>query len=123
MFYNALTANSPLYRITSDNTLWPTPLLGQGAHYSQGGRFNRINQPTVYCSEDPLVVIAEAAFYSALTLQRKISYQRLIPMTYPLATHYKLWSFQIDPPPPVIDLDHADARGVIASCPNIMLHF
>ena len=122
MFYNNLTGTTALYRVTSPNTNWPSPLLGQGAHYSQGGRFNRINQATVYCSEDPLVVIAETAFYSALTWLRTISYQRLVPMTYPLISTHILWSFRIDPPPPVIDLEHPGARAAFQYPPYFLLN-
>ncbi len=122
MFYNNLTGNTPLYRVTSPNTHWPSPLLGQGAHYTQGGRFNLINQATIYCSEDPLVVIAETAFYEALNWLRAISYQRLLGINYPLVSKHILWSFRIDPPPPIIDLEHPVARAAFQYPPYFLFN-
>ncbi len=107
--YFPLTDATNLYRVTSDGTAWPTPLLGQGAYFTQGGRYNRVGQPTVYCSNDPLVVLAEAAYYQALQWQQRLSVYRFNPMTYPLVSHHKFWCFQIDPSPSIVDLQSVNA--------------
>ncbi len=100
MYYSP-AAGTRLYRVTSPDTAWPTPLLGRGAYYTHGGRYNRVGQATVYCSEDPLVVITEAAFYQSLEWQHRISGQRLSAMTYPLISDHILWCFTLDPSPPL----------------------
>ena len=64
--YYPLAAGARLYRVTDSRTNWPAPLLGHGAYFTKGGRYNYASEPTVYCAEDPLVVLAEAAFYEAL---------------------------------------------------------
>ena len=87
--YYTLNAGARLYRVTATNTDWPTPLLGQGAFFNHGGRFNRAAQATVYCSEDPLVVITEQAFYQALDWHRAISSQRLNPMAFDFNSSYR----------------------------------
>lgn len=60
--YYQLAAGTRLYRVTASGVNWPTPLLGHGAYYTKGGRYNYATQATVYCAEDPVVVLAEAAF-------------------------------------------------------------
>src|SRR4051794_18981057 len=55
--YYPLAPDARLYRLTGPQVAWPTPVLGQGAYFTHGGRFNRAGQATVYCSEDPIVVI------------------------------------------------------------------
>lgn len=47
------------YRVTDRGRSWPDVLSGAGAYFSFGGRYNRVQQKTVYASEDPLVSIAE----------------------------------------------------------------
>jgi hypothetical protein len=96
--YYTLGAGARLYRVTSPNTAWPTLLRGEGAYFTHGGRYNRAGQATVYCSEDPVVVITEAAFYRALEWQYRISVQQFHPMTYPLVSDHTLWCFTLDPP-------------------------
>jgi hypothetical protein len=118
--YYALSAGARLYRVTSPNTAWPAPLLGLGAYFTHGGRYNRAGQATVYCSEDPLVVITEAAFYEALEWQRRISVQRYYPMTYPLVSDHVLWCFTLDPPPPLIDLEHHQAQHTFQYPPHLI---
>jgi len=118
--YYALGAGARLYRVTSPSTTWPTPLLGQGAYFTHGGRYNRAGQATVYCSEDPLVVITEAAFYQSLVWQLRISAQRFSAMTYPLVSDHILWCFVLDPPPPLIDLEHRQAQHTFQFPPHLV---
>src|SRR5882724_3349145 len=120
--YYPLAAAAGLYRITGPGVNWPTPLLGHGAYFTKGGRYNNVSQPTVYCAEDPLAVLAEAAFYEALEWQSKISAHMLNPVTYPLVSSHKLWCFSIDPPPAVVDLEDVQAVAVFQHTPHMLLN-
>jgi hypothetical protein len=119
MHYN-LAAGTALYRVTGAGVVWPTPLLGLGAYHTKGGRYNYPAEPTIYCTEDALAVIAEAAFYQALEWQEKISRHRLRPVTYPLVSKHKLWSFSLDPSPHIIDLEHPQALALFQHTPHML---
>ena len=118
--YYPLAAGARLYRVTRPGVLWPTPLHGTGAYFTKGGRYNYPTEPTVYCTEDPLAALAEAAFYEALEWQVKISTHRFNPITYPLVTAHKLWCFSIDPAPAVIDLEHPQAIAQFQHTPHML---
>lgn len=120
--YYSLSAGALLYRVTSPGVVWPTPLLGLGAYFTKGGRYNYASEPTVYCSEDPLAALAEAAFYEALEWQAKISTHRFNPVAYPLVSIHKLWCFSIDPAPTIIDLEHAQATVLFQHTPHMLLN-
>lgn len=81
--YYAISPATPLYRVTSLHETWPNPLGGLGAYYTHG-RYNGPHQQTVYASDDPLVVITEAAFYQALEWFRTIAANHVVPVRYPL---------------------------------------
>jgi hypothetical protein len=91
-----------------------------GAYFTKGGRYNYAAEPTVYCAEDPLAVLAETAFYDALEWQEKISVHRFNPVAYPLVLTHKLWCFSIDPAPAVIDLDSAPAITQFQHTPHVL---
>lgn len=110
--YYPLASGARLYRVTDSGVNWPTPLLGLGAYFNKGGRYNNASDPTVYCAEDPLAVLAEAAFYEALEWQDRISAHRLNPVTYPFVTTHKLWCFSIAPAPAVVDLEDPQAVAI-----------
>ena len=59
--YYALAPGARLYRITETGVAWPTPVLGQGAFFNSGGRYNYPRHETVYCAEDPLAAICGAS--------------------------------------------------------------
>jgi hypothetical protein len=120
--YYTLAPGARLYRITANGVNWPTPVLGQGAYFTKGGRYNYAGHATVYCAEDPLAVIAEAAFYDALDWQLRISKHRLNPVTYPLVSTHQLWCFSIDPPLAIIDLEHAQAIRQFQHTPHMLLN-
>ncbi len=120
--YYTLGAGARFYRVTSADTNWPTPLLGEGAYFTHGGRYNRAGQPTVYCSEDPLVVITEAAFYQSLEWQLRISMQRSNAMTYPLVSDHILWCFMLDPPPTLVDLESNQAQHTFQYPPHLIFN-
>ncbi len=113
-----------LYRVTSAATSWPMPVTGHGAYYvsSQGNRYNRTDQLTVYCSEDPVVAITEGAFYQAMKWHNAMAYSRFNPITYPLKSEHILWAFRIDPLPAVVDLENAAALARFSHQPHILLN-
>ncbi len=104
--YYRLVSGTPLYRVTSQGVDWPNPVRALGAFYTAGGRYNGPSQPTVYCTEDPISAIAEAAFYEALEWQYKISRHRNLAVSYPLVSTLRFWAFSISPAPTIIDLAH-----------------
>jgi hypothetical protein len=120
--YYPLADGARLYRVTGPGVNWPTPLLGLGAYFTKGGRYNYASEPTVYCAEDPLVVLAEAVFYEALEWQAKISAHRFNPVAYPLVSSHKLWCFSIDPAPAIIDLEHAQAVALFQHTPHMLIN-
>ncbi|MCI0462246.1 MAG: RES family NAD+ phosphorylase [Gemmataceae bacterium] len=119
--YHPIGQGTPLYRVTSLSEAWPNPLLGLGAYFTQGGRYNRPQQQTVYTSDDPLVAITEAAFYQALNWHRRLALHRFLPVAYPLESEHWLWCFTLDPAPPVIDLLHANAQHAFPHPPHLLL--
>jgi hypothetical protein len=120
--YYPLAADARLYRVTGPGEVWPTPLHGLGAYFTKGGRYNYATEATVYCAEDPLVVIGEAAFYDALEWQMGISNHRFNPVNYPLLSRHKLWCFSIAPAPVIVDLEHADAIAQFQHTPHMLLN-
>ncbi len=120
--YYALARGTALYRVTSPGVNWPTPLKGRGAYFTKGGRYNNVAQPTVYCAEDPLAALAEAAFYDALDWQARISTHRFNPVVYPLVSIHKLWCFSLDPAPVIIDLEDVQAIALFQHTPHMLLN-
>jgi len=113
-----------LYRVTSAATVWPNPVKGHGAYYisKQGNRYNRTDQLTVYCSEDPVVAITEGAFYQAIKWHHEMANSRINPITYPLRSEHILWVFRIDPLPSVVDLESAAAMAHFSYQPHLLLN-
>jgi RES domain-containing protein len=111
-----------LYRVTRPDTVWPAPVQGLGAFYTPrgGSRYNRIHQLTVSCSEDPLVAITEAAFSQALKWREAIASSLVHAVTYPLRSEHLFWAFQINPRPPVIDLEHTNAIATFGYSPHVV---
>lgn len=111
-----------LYRVTRPNMVWPDPVRGRGAFYTstEGSRYNRIQQLTVRCSEDPLVAITEAAFYQALKWREAIASSLIHAVAYPLRSEHLFWAFQINPHPPVIDLEHTIASANFGYSPHVL---
>jgi RES domain-containing protein len=120
--YYTLAPGARLYRITGTGDNWPAPVLGLGAYFTRGGRYNNAGQATVYCAEDPLAAIAEAAFYESLEWQLRISKHRLNPVTYPLISRHQIWCFSIDPAPALIDLEHPQAITQFQHTPHMLLN-
>jgi RES domain len=120
--YHRILPDTKLYRVTSLRTDWPTPLHGLGAYFTKGGRYNRIYQPTVYCSDDPLVAIAEAAFYQSREWHEKISVYRVNPVPYPLITSHRLWCFAFKTLLSLIDLMSDNAFFRFQFSPHMLLN-
>jgi hypothetical protein len=120
MYYQIGAGN--LYRVTKPETFWPNPVQGVGAFYTPkgGSRYNEPHQQTVSCSEDPLVAIAEAAFYQALKWREAIASSLIHAVTYPLRSEQLFWAFRIDPLPPVVDLEHAIAVASFGYSPHVV---
>jgi hypothetical protein len=106
--HHAIRPGTLLYRVTRPDETWPEVLRGLGAFYTEGGRYNTAHQATVYASEDALVAITEGAFHQARAWQTEVA-RFPTPGTYPFVSEHWLWCFTIDPPPPVIDLEHSGA--------------
>jgi hypothetical protein len=121
MYYN-LGPAARLYRITGTDVNWPDPVLGLGAYFNKGGRYNYPGHATVYCAEDPLAVIAEAAFHESLEWQLKISAHRWDAVNYPLISTCQFWCFSIDPAPTIIDLEHSQAIRQFQHTPQMLLN-
>ncbi len=119
--YHAIAPGTPLYRVTRLDEMWPGPLLGLGAYFTRGGRYNRPHQQTVYASDDPLVAIVEAAFYQALDWQRRIALHCFLPVGYPLESEHRLWCFTINPAPPVIDLLNPASQHLFPHQPHLLV--
>jgi len=120
--YHSIPPGTRLYRVTRLDEIWPEPLKGLGAFYTEGGRYNRVRQPTVYASDDPLVPITEVAFHQARVWQNAIAMFHVRPADYPLRSQHMFWSFTIDPPPAVIDLEHPSALSRFQHPPHALLN-
>lgn len=110
--YETLPSSIHLYRVTRKGTSWSKLLRGEGAFYTDGGRYNRTHQPTVYTADDPVVAISEFAFYQAKTWQKVIG-SRLRPnLKFPLVSESLFWCFTLDDACKLLDLT-ADASRQI----------
>jgi hypothetical protein len=119
--YHAIAPGTRLYRVTRPEEAWPGPLLGLGAYFTRGRRYNRPHHETVYASDDPLVALTEAAFYQAQDWHRRLARHHVLPVGYPLESEHWLWCFVIDPPPAVVDLLHPSAQHQFPHPPHLLL--
>jgi len=116
------------YRVTDRGRSWPDVLSRAGAYFSFGGRYNRVQQKTVYASEDPLVSIAEYAFHQAVDLQRLVgggplsAHPPLPHPPLPLVSEHFLWCFTLRNAPPVVDLEDPVALHTFHHRPHEMLN-
>ena len=85
-----------------------------------GNRYNAVHQVTVSCSEDPWVAICEAAYYQALKLRDAIASSLINAVTYPFRSEHLFWGFQINPLPPVVDLENPIAAAMFQYSPHIL---
>ncbi|MBI3469310.1 MAG: RES family NAD+ phosphorylase [Planctomycetes bacterium] len=101
--YQLIPAGTHLYRVTDIGRKWQDVVSGLGSYYTAGGRYNRVQQRTVYAATDPLVSIAESAFHAAVDRwQPRIGRGFLPPQpalaapTPPLISEHWLWDFTFD---------------------------
>ncbi len=118
--YHTIAPGTRLYRVTRLNETWPNTLLGLGAYFGGGGRYNRSHQETIYASDDPLVAITEGAFYQTLVWHGRIALHSSQPVGYPLVSDHRLWCFTIDPAPFVIDLLHPSGQHQFPHPPHLL---
>ena len=103
--HEGLLPQVPLYRATIRGRSWGELLKGEGAYYTNGGRYNAIDQLTVYASDDPVVAISECCYYEARAAQSAIGNNfHPHPSTYPLVSENILWCFTLVYPVMLIDL-------------------
>jgi hypothetical protein len=113
------TAATQFYRVTDIGRTWQDVISGVGSYFSSGGRYNRIQQRTVYASADPLVSITESGFHRAVKWQMSIgrgslgALPPLPPPTLPLVSEHWLWCFTLNTPLRLVNIDTAGARAAL----------
>ena len=115
--YRTAAKGMPFYRVTDVGRTWQDVISGVGSCFSSGGRYNRVRQPTVYASADPLVSITESAFHRALKWQMSIGQGSLSvlpalpPPTPPLVSEHWLWCFTLNTALRLVNIDTPAARA------------
>jgi len=99
--FDWLAAGTTLYRVTDIGRSWNDVISGNGAYYTFGNRYNRIQQRTVYAALDPFVSLAESAAHKAIDHWQPsiggdylhVSPPLLQSPVPPLVSEHWLWSF------------------------------
>jgi hypothetical protein len=101
--YHLIPAGTHLYRVTDIGRNWQDVVSGVGSYFVAGGRFNRVQQRTVYAATDPLVSIAENSVHVAIdrwqprigggSLGAQPAFPAPVP---PFISEHWLWDFTID---------------------------
>jgi hypothetical protein len=129
--YHTPAVGTVYYRVTSPKMRPADLLTGMGSYYQAGGRYHRIQQRTVYASDDPRVSITEMAFYQALDWQKWIGGQapatpipqpRPSPLGFPFVSDHILWCFTLKDPPHLIDVDDPAAYLLFQHAPIHLLN-
>jgi hypothetical protein len=111
-----LAAGTRLYRVTDPWLTWHDVISGGGSYFTPGGRYNRVQQRTVYAAADPLVAITECAVHMALDrwqprIGRGPLAQPALPAPVPpLVSEHWLWCFTVTADLQLIDLEDPTAR-------------
>jgi RES domain-containing protein len=100
-----LPAQTPLYRASRAGDSWANVLQGYGAFFSAGGRYNRVDQQTIYTSRDVRAALAEFAWHAGLNFSTALG--KADDLNYPLKTTGKLWRFQFTTPITLVDITAA----------------
>lgn len=109
--YHTSAAGTHYYRVTDQGRSWADVLSGVGAFFSFGGRYNRIQQKTVYAADDPLVSISEFAFHQAIDWQLMIGggpFNAIAPHpipNLPLVSQHFLWCFSLNTSWQLVDVE------------------
>jgi len=115
--YRTAGAKTRFYRVTEIGRTWQDVLSGVGSYFTSGGRYNRIQQRTVYASADPLVSITESAFHQAMKWQMSLGQGSLAILpalprpALPLVSEHWLWCFTLKNPLQLVNLDSWQARA------------
>jgi len=101
--YHLIPAGTHLYRVTDIGRTWQDVVSGGGSYFVAGGRYNRVQQRTVYAATDPLVSIAENSVHVAIdrwqprigggSLGAQTAFPAPVP---PFISEHWLWDFTID---------------------------
>jgi RES domain len=110
--FHVLPAGARLYRATDIGRTWQDVVSGVGSYFTTGGRFNRVQQRTVYASTQALVSIAESAAHIAVDRwQPRIGrgFLGVLPALTapvpPLVSEHWLWEFTVDTDMQLIDVE------------------
>src|SRR5258707_13299505 len=100
--FHLVPAGTRLYRVTAIGRTWQDVVSSVGSFFTAGGRYNRVQQRTVYAATDPLVSIAENAAHVAIDRwQPRIgkgslaALPALLPPILPLISEHWVWELAI----------------------------
>lgn len=117
--FHLVPAGTHLYRVTAVGRTWQDVVSGIGSYFTNGGRYNRVQQRTVYAATDPLVPIAENAAHVAIDHWQPrigrgtLSAQFALPApVLPLVSEHWLWCFSLDAEKYLVDVESPFARAV-----------
>jgi hypothetical protein len=115
--FHLVAAGTQLYRVTDVGRTWNDVISGVGSYFTAGGRYNRVQQRTVYAATDPLVSIAENAVHVAIDRWQPrigrgfLSVLPALPAPVPpLVSEHWLWCFTVDADMQLVDVEDAAAR-------------
>ncbi len=117
MFF-LLPAGTHLYRVSDIGRTWQDVVSGVGSYFTAGGRYNRVQQRTVYAARNASVSIAENAAHIAMDRwQPRIGGGPLgvlpplpVPLP-PLVSEHWLWEFTVDTDMELIRVENPLARA------------
>jgi hypothetical protein len=116
--FHLLPAGTLLYRVTDIGRTWQDVVSGVGSYFTAGGRYNRVQQRTVYAATSALVAVAESAAHVALDRWQPrigrgpLGVQPPLPAPVPpLVSEHRLWEFTIDADLQLIRVEHPAARA------------
>ena len=116
--YHLIAAGTHFYRVTDVGRIWQDVVSGVGSYFTAGGRYNRVQQRTVYAAADPLVSIAESAVHVAIDRwQPRIgrgslgAQPALLAPVPPLVSEHWLWDFTINVDMQLVRVEGQAARA------------
>jgi hypothetical protein len=121
--FHLVAAGTQLYRVTAIGRTWQDVVSGVGSYFTAGGRYNRVQQRTVYAATDPLVSLAESAVHEVIDRwQPRIGrgplsvLPALPPPVPPLVSQHWLWCFTVDADRQLVDVASPAARVAFQHC-------
>jgi hypothetical protein len=116
--FHLLAAGTHLYRVTDIGRNWHDAVSGVGSYFTAGGRYNRVQQRTIYAATNVLVAIAEHAAHVAMDRWQprigrgSLAVQPPLPAPVPpLVSEHWLWEFRVDTDMQLIRVELAAARA------------